>query len=172
MYNVKTLIFSISLKTKSNPRNVKVAKIIIPTTEKPMKKEPEPPKKTNIFGAAQSKSAQSKSKSNQTNVEKNDSGSEDVKVKQETSSPKKQSPKKQAPAKQNKSSIASFFGSKPSTSNASKTNKSVSEATKKIESVKIKEEVNDTAPSDAKSSQKRPLPTSGKLTESLCLLKT
>lgn len=167
------MVFSISLKLKSDQRNIKVAKIIVPPTEKSIKKEAEHPKKTNnIFGAAQSKPVQSKS--GHSKEVKNDSSSKDAKMKEEKSSPKKQSPKKnQPPAKQSKSSIASFFGSKPTTSNAAKPSaKSVAEATFKIESVQIKDEPIDITPNEPQITQKRPFSnTSGEFTETISVSK-
>lgn len=140
-------------------RNIKVKPIVAP----PPKKEAEPPKKTNALGFSQSKPAQSKT----AEPVKNSSGSsKDAKLKEEKSSPKKQSPKKnQPPSKaQNAKSIASFFGSKPSTSSKTKADKSVAEAASKIESVKIKDEPIEATPSDSKGTQKRPLSnTSGEL---------
>lgn len=116
----------------------------MPAAEKSIKKEPEPPKKpSNPF--EMSSSSSSKVSSNQVKTEKTFGGpSKDVKVKEETKSPQK-SPKKNQAAKsakaaQGKSSIASFFASKPPSTGTSKVDKSISEATTKIESVKIKDE--------------------------------
>ncbi|XP_055304890.1 uncharacterized protein LOC129569757 [Sitodiplosis mosellana] len=146
----------ISLKLNSNPRNVKVHEIVVPQAEKSIKKESEPPKKTNLFGVAASKQAEKK----EVKTVKNESGSsKEAKVKEEKTSPKKQSPKKnQPPSKaQSSKSIASFFGSKPSSSksNATKADKSVSEATSKIESVTIKDEPVEETSSGTKNTQKR-----------------
>lgn len=153
------------MKIKSRARNIKVSNIAVPPTEKPIKKDPEPQKKSNnFFGAAQSKAAQSKA---EVTAEKNssDSSKHVAKAKEEKTSPKNQSPKKNQPAAkqpQGKSSIASFFASKPATSGAPKSDNSISEATSKIESFKIKDEPINTTPSETKNSQKRPHPsTSG-----------
>lgn len=147
------------MKLTSNPRNIKVNKIVVPESEKSIKKEVDAPKKSNPFGFAQSNPTQ-----NKTNTTDKDSSS-NSKVKQEKASPKKQSPKKNQPppkAQPGKSSIASFFGSKPSTSNE-KVDKSVSETASKIESVKIKDEPVEVTPNGTKSTQKRAHPnTSGK----------
>lgn len=138
---------SVSLKLKSTRRNIKVNAIVI---DKSAKKEADPPKKANPFGAVQSKPVPSK-ETKTTEA----SGSKDTKVKEEPVSPKKN----QAPSKpqQGKSSIASFFG-KSTSSNASKTNKSVADATVKIENVKIKDEpVEVKEPTnETKATQKRP----------------
>lgn len=154
------------MKIKGNPRNVKVHKIVIPQSEKIVKKEVDPPKKSNLFGMASSKPAAKKENRAEQKVTES---SKDAKVKEEKTSPKKQSPKKNQSSQlkaQPSKSIASFFGSKPSTStsNAVKTNNSVAEATSKIESVKIKDEPVEVTSNDTKNTQKRSHPnTSGEL---------
>lgn len=145
------------MKLNSKPRNIKVNKIVVLPAEKSIKKEAEPQKKSNLFGFAQSKPGQA----NEAKTDKNSTSSKikDTKVKDEKLSPKKQSPKKSQPppkSQQGKSSIASFFGSKPSTSNVTKTEKSVSEATSKIEKVKIKDEPVEGTPNGTNGTQKRP----------------
>lgn len=146
------------MKIETGTRDIKVSKIAIPAPEKSTKKEPET-KKNNFFGAGSSKAPQSKSeKKTETNAS---DSAKPVVVEQKKTSPKKQSPKKnQSTSKQpqGKSSIASFFASKPTTSNGSvKSDKSVLEAASKIQSVKIKDEPAEAAPSESKASQKRPL---------------
>lgn len=148
------------MKIESDKRNIKVNQIVIPPTEKSIKKEPAPVKKpSNLFGTVQSKPQPKDVKAGK------DSGShsKDVTVKEEKKSPTKSSPKKSQPAKtskapQGKSSIASFFAkpSTSSTSTASKVNKSVFEAAAKIESVKIKDEPVETTVNDSKNAIKRP----------------
>lgn len=146
------------MKLKSNPRNVRVHKIVVPQSEKAVKKEVEPPKKSNPFGMTSSKPADKKEIKAEQKVTES---SKDIKVKEEKTSPKKQSPKKSQPSQQLKAqpgkSIASFFGSKPSTStsNAVKVNSSVVEATSKIENVKIKDEPVEATANGTKNTQKR-----------------
>lgn len=133
--------------------------------EKSIKKESESTKKSsNFFGTIASKSMQPK------DVKPDKDVTKDVKVKDEITSPSKvktsgqaKSPKQsgQAPAKtvksqQGKSSIASFFASKPSTSTTTKAEISVLEATAKIEKVKIKDEPITVDSNGTKNTQKRP----------------
>lgn len=126
------------MKLESNKRDVKVNDIIVP----PVVKVPEPKKKApnSLFGPPKPK-PEIKSEST------SPSSSKDVKSVQSVKSPKKESPKKnQSAAKvtkqpQGKSSIATFFN-KPTSSSSNKKpqDKSVAEATVKIEQVKLKEE--------------------------------
>lgn len=148
------------LKLHSEERNFKgTTNGTAHPVEKSIKKEAAPAKKSsNFFGAVASKSMQPK------DVKPDKDVSKDVKVKDEKTSPSKvktQSPKKgQAPAKtvksqQGKSSIASFFASKPSTSTTTKAEISVLEATAKIEKVKIKDEPITVDSNGTKNTQKR-----------------
>ncbi|XP_031622883.1 DNA polymerase delta subunit 3 [Contarinia nasturtii] len=142
----------VSLKLKSARRNIKVNPIIV---DKSIKKEVIPPKKANPFGTFQSKASQSKEAKPDSA-----SSSKDAKVKEEKVSPKQSSPKKKQPpskAQQGKSSISSFFASKPTSSNASKADKLVADATVKVEKVQIKDEpVDVNTTNDTKATQKRP----------------
>lgn len=168
MTKLNNYFHSISLKLGSENRNFKsTTKNVAQSVEKSIKKEVEPQKKsTNLFSATASKSLESKDTKLDTKITK------DVKVKDEKTSPSnKQSPKKsQAPAKtakpqQGKSSIASFFSSKPSTTASTKPEKMVSEATAKIEKVQIKDEPVESASSESKNTQKRPYSNSSGMQE-------
>lgn len=129
---------------KSDKRNIAVNKIVVPPQ---VKKESEIVKKPpNIFGTVQSKPQLTKDVKNESN-----SASNSANVKKEKISPNRSPGKKnQAAAKptgkmqqgKSSSSIASFFGKKPSTASAPSTthDKSVSDAAAKIEKVKIKDE--------------------------------
>lgn len=150
---------------ESEKRSFKSTRSVAPPVKKAVD-PPAPKKPTNIFSAVPSKPAQSKdvkSEKNAINTAK------EVKKEEKTSPSRTQSPKKgQAPSKsakapQAKSSIASFFSSKPSTSTTTaKPDKLVAEATTKIESVKIKDEPVEVTTNETKNTHKRPHPnTSG-----------
>lgn len=144
-----------------------VNKIVVPPQ---VKKEPEVAKKpANFFGAAQSKCCTVKNESNTAN------NSKDVNVKEEKTSPKKSPRKNQSAAKpsakappgKSSSSIASFFGSKPSASKLPSTHdRSVSDAATKIEKVNIKDETAEHVKNETANTNKRQHPnTSGKSTK-------
>lgn len=126
------------MKIKSGKRNIKVNKIAVP----PPKKENEPQKKQikSFFGASTSKSEP------KTETITSTSTSKSKEIKQEKISPRKESPKKNQSKShkqtQGKSSIATFFSSKPTANGtkASSSDKAISQATIDIEKVEIKDE--------------------------------
>lgn len=112
----------------------------------------EPSKKTSPFAAFQSKPAQLKTEKDSANSSKDTNG------KEKKVSPKKSSPKTNqtsSKAQQGKSSIASFFA-KPTTSTASKPDKSIQKIAAKVERVDIKDEPVVDKTNDTKTTQKRP----------------
>lgn len=153
---------SIALKINSEKRHIAANKIVVPPQ---VKKEPEVKKtSSNFFGAGQSKPQSAKKVKNESGSAGN---SKEINVKTEKTSPNRSPTKKnnQSAAKpssktqQGKSSasIASFFGKNQSTSSApSRTHdKSVLDATSKIEKVQIKDEPVESVKNEPTNTSKR-----------------